>query len=78
MAKFPQTDGKDLNVRGIVITDLHTALMDSEEVESYEDADKVISELHDRMLDGEDPSEMLLDEFSLEPDYVMDIINYRI
>ena len=37
-------------------------------------ADDVISAARDRVWEGEDPEEVLLEEFGLEPDYVFDLI----
>ena len=39
-----------------------------------EEARELIAELRDRVLDGEDPAEILLEEFGLEPDYVDDLL----
>ncbi len=39
-----------------------------------EDADEMIAEARERVFDGEDPEEILLEEFGLEPDYIFDLI----
>lgn len=39
------------------------------------EADEQIKEAKQRVLDGEDPEEILLDEFGLEPDYFFDLID---
>jgi len=46
--------------------------MNSQDV-SPEQADEMIKEMHDRVLDGEDPEEILYEE-GLEPDYVIDLL----
>ena len=38
------------------------------------EADEVIADAKQRVWDGEDPEELLLDEFGLEPDYIFDLI----
>lgn len=40
---------------------------------SETEAQEVISEMQDRVWDGEDPEEVLAD-FGLEPDYVFDLL----
>ena len=57
------------------MSDLKTVLMNRDNMSSAQ-ADKAISEARDRMIDGEDPEEILLEEFGLEPDYVFDLITY--
>lgn len=37
-------------------------------------ADDAISAARDRVWEGEDPEEVLLEEFGLEPDYVFDLL----
>lgn len=41
-----------------------------------DEADELLSELGLRVLDGEDPEELLHDELGLEPDYVFDLLEY--
>ena len=38
------------------------------------EADEVIADAKQRVWDGENPEEILLDEFGLEPDYIFDLI----
>jgi len=40
-----------------------------------EEAEEVISEMREAILSGEDPEELLHDE-GLEPDYIMDLIDF--
>jgi len=39
-----------------------------------EEADELIEEARERVLNGEDPEEILEEEFGLEPDYVFDLL----
>lgn len=39
-----------------------------------EEADELISIAKERMMNGDDPEEILHEEFGLEPDYVFDLI----
>lgn len=40
-----------------------------------QEAEELITSARERVLEGgEDPDEVLLDEFNLEPDYVMDLL----
>lgn len=41
---------------------------------SREDANELIHELRQRVLEGEDPEELLHDELGLEPDYIWELI----
>ncbi len=41
---------------------------------SPEEADKAITEAKERVYEGEDPEEILLEEFGLEPDYIFDLL----
>ena len=42
---------------------------------SYKEAQKLVKEARERVLmDGEDPHEILLNEFGLEPDYLFDLM----
>lgn len=40
-----------------------------------EQADEQIADARKRVLEGEDPEQVLEEEFGLEPDYVFDLIN---
>ena len=39
-----------------------------------EEANEILQEARGRVLDGEDPEEILRDEFGLEPDYVFELL----
>lgn len=39
-----------------------------------EEADEMIAEARECVLTGEDPEEVLLNDFGLEPDYVLDLL----
>lgn len=41
---------------------------------SREDARELIEELRERVLEGEDPEDLLHDELGLEPDYIWELI----
>jgi hypothetical protein len=43
---------------------------------SRAEAEEVINEARERVAAGADPEEILLEEFGLEPDYVIDLITY--
>lgn len=43
---------------------------------SAKEADERIAEARERVEDGEDPEDILQDEFGLEPDYVLDLLGY--
>lgn len=43
---------------------------------SAEEADERIAEAREQVEDGEDPEEILHEEFGLEPDYVFDLLGY--
>ena len=38
------------------------------------EAIELINDARKRVMDGEDPEEILLEEFGLEPDYIFDLI----
>lgn len=57
------------------MSDLKQILMNRDGMSSKE-ADSAISEMRKRVFEGEDPEEILLDEYGLEPDYVFDIITF--
>lgn len=40
-----------------------------------EEADEAIADAHERVIEGEDPEEVLADAFGLEPDYVFDLLD---
>ncbi len=42
---------------------------------SSDEADELIAEAKELVLAGEDPEEVLQDEFGLEPDYVFDLLD---
>ena len=41
---------------------------------TQEEAESALKEARNRVYDGEDPEDVLLDEFSLEPDYIYDLL----
>ena len=43
---------------------------------SRAEAEEVINAARERVAAGEDPEEILLEEFGLEPDFVFDLITY--
>jgi hypothetical protein len=43
---------------------------------SRAEAEEVINAARKRVAAGEDPEEILLEEFGLEPDYVIDLLTY--
>jgi len=60
----------------IQLTELHGVLMRRDGM-TAEEADEMIQEAMERVLeDGEDPEDILHDEFGLEPDYVFDLLGY--
>ena len=57
------------------MSELKKALMTSQGITGQE-ADEIIEEMQDRVLDyGEDPEEVLHEE-GLEPDYVFDLLDF--
>lgn len=54
------------------MSDLKRALMSGQDMSATE-ADEAIEEMTERVLEGEDPEEVLY-EYGLEPDYIFDII----
>lgn len=50
------------------------ALMNSQDIDEST-AKGIISEMAERVMEGEDPEELLSDE-GLEPDYVFDLLEY--
>lgn len=55
------------------MSELKTVLMNRDKMSS-EEADAVIAEMRERVLEGEDPEEVLMEECGLEPDYVLDLL----
>lgn len=55
-------------------SDLVKALINSGQAENSEVAKGIVNEIRNRVLEGEDPEEILHDEYSLEPDYVLDVL----
>ena len=53
--------------------ELKKVLMERDGISSKE-ADEVIADAKQRVWDGEDPEEVLADEFGLEPDYIFDLM----
>lgn len=41
---------------------------------SAADADEMIADAKERVADGEDPQEVLEEEFGLEPDYILELL----
>ena len=48
-------------------------LMDRDKM-SKDEAEELLSDARESLDDGEDPEEILLDHFGLEPDYIFDLI----
>ena len=55
--------------------ELLNGLINNGEVETKTEGMKLIKEMRKRVLEGEDPEEVLF-EYGLEPDYVFDLIGY--
>ena len=55
------------------MSELKKVLMERDGISSKE-ADEVIADAKQRVWDGEDPEEVLADEFGLEPDYIFDLM----
>lgn len=55
-----------------MLTELHKVLMERDDLSAHE-AEEEINEMRERVLEGEDPEEVLFDE-GLEPDYVYDLM----
>ena len=53
--------------------ELKKVLMQRDGMSSRE-ADNAIDDAKQRVFDGEDPEEVLADEFGLEPDYIFDLL----
>ena len=56
------------------MSELKRILIERDEMTSQE-ADELINEMKERVLEGEDPEE-ILSEISLEPDYFMEIMPF--
>lgn len=54
-------------------TELHRVLMARDRL-SFSEADFLIQQARESVANGEDPKELLHDEFGLEPDYVIDLL----
>ncbi len=59
----------------IRLTELHRVLMRRDGM-TTEDVDAWIKAARQAVEDGEDPEDILHDEFGLEPDYVFDLLGY--
>lgn len=57
------------------MTELKRILMKRDDLSSQE-ADLLISQARQAVFDGEDPEEVLYEEFGLEPDYIMDLLDF--
>jgi hypothetical protein len=57
------------------MTELKRILMERDELTSKE-ADEIISQARQMILDGEDAEEVLYEEFGLEPDYIFDLLDF--
>ena len=58
------------------MTSLKQVLMERDELTSKE-VDELIAEARRMILeDGEDPEEVLYEEFGLEPDYIFDLLDF--
>ncbi len=55
------------------MSDLKRTIMLRDDLTS-EEADEMIRDARNRVLDGEDPEEILLEDFGLEPDYIFDLL----
>lgn len=55
------------------MSELKNVLMQRDGMSSRE-ADNAIDDAKQRVFDGEDPEEVLADEFGLEPDYIFDLL----
>ena len=51
---------------------LKQVIMEHDELTS-EEADEMIAEAREAILSGEDPEEVLMNDFGLEPDYLEDL-----
>jgi hypothetical protein len=53
--------------------ELIKALVNSGNAEDVTEAKEIVKEMKERMMEGENPEEILY-EYGLEPDYVMDLL----
>jgi len=58
------------------LTELCLAIMNREDC-TQEEAEDLIREMKERVKEGEDPEEVLFDE-GFEPDYIFDILEFRL
>jgi len=56
-----------------MITELKRDIMIRDRLTS-EEADEMINDARERIENGEDPEEILLNDFGLEPDYLFDLL----
>lgn len=57
-----------------MITEVEKILIERDGM-SKEEAHVLLQEARERVLEGEDPEEVLREEFGLEPDYIFDLIS---
>lgn len=43
---------------------------------SANEADELIADAKERIMEGEDPEDILYDEFGLEPDFIFDLLDF--
>lgn len=55
------------------ITDIEKILMERDGMTS-EEAYKALDEARDRVRSGDDPEDVLMEDFGLEPDYFLDLL----
>lgn len=51
------------------------ALVSNESASDTEEAKQIVNEMRNRVIDGEDPEDVLMD-YGLEPDYVFEILEF--
>lgn len=56
------------------MTELVRVLMQRDDL-TQEEAEEMVQEAKERVIDGEDPEEVLLEELELEPDYIFDLLD---
>lgn len=54
---------------------LKKVLMERDDLSASE-AQKIINDMKQRVMEGEDPEELLYEEVGLEPDYIFDILPF--
>jgi len=52
------------------------ALIRSEQAETAKEAQEIVSEMRQRVINNNEDPEEILYEYGLEPDYVFDLIDY--